>query len=148
VTVTAVTFLVLGGFFALAVLLAFVPLTPGMNVQGKPSPGYSAFSGTAQNPTAEAATATQIAIALALAVVFSVVGLGLWRLRPWARIATMAMPGAMVAVLILTNMVQPFSGGVLVLLVVWAALAVYLLSGNVARAFRGRGREGASLQVQ
>jgi uncharacterized membrane protein (DUF2068 family) len=117
------------------------------------SPGYSAFSGTAQDPQAGAGTwgadvATQAAIALVLAVVFASLGFGLWRLRPWARIAAIITPAAIVVLLLLASPVQPFLGGLLVLLALFGALAVYLLMGNVAAAFRGSGRERASVQVQ
>ena len=154
VSITAVVLWFAAGFLALAFLLAFVPFTPGQNLPGRsPAPGYSAFTGAAQNPQGGAGTwsmdtATQAAIAIVLAVVFAGLGIGLWRLRPWARIAVLAAPGVIVVLMLLANLVQPFLGGMIGLLVVWAALAVYLLRGDVAAAFKLSPRQGVGRQGQ
>jgi hypothetical protein len=149
----AVVLWIAAGFLALAFLLAFVPFTPGQNMPGQSaSPGYSAFTGAAQNPQDGTGawsmdTATQATIAIVLAVVFAGLGIGLWRLSPWARIAAIVTPGVIVGLMLLANLMQPFLGGMIVLLVLWAALAVYLLRGDVASAFKVPRRQGASQQV-
>lgn len=153
VSIIAVVFWIAAGFFALAFLLAFLPFTPGQGAWGQPSPGQSAFSGTVQEPQAGAGawsadTAIQVAVALVLAVVFSVIGLGLWRLRPWGRMAAMAMPAVTLVLLVLANLVHPLSIGMQALLVLGAALALYLLRGDVAAAFHATRREATSRQVQ
>lgn len=133
-------------FFGLAFLLAFVPFTPGINLPGQAaSPGYSAFPRAVEGVqgsagTASADTPTQIAIALALTVVFGIAGYGLARLRPWGRIAAPAVPVVTAVLLVMAGLLEPLSsGGMLALLALSVGILAYMLSRNVAAAFRAAG---------
>jgi hypothetical protein len=154
VSILAIIFWIAAVFFGLAFVLAFVPFTPGSNLPGQSaSPAYSAFPRAVEGlqgsaATTSADTPTQIALALALAVVFGIAGYGLARLRPWGRFLAPAVPAVTAILLVLAGLMVTLSGGVLALLVLSVGIAAYMLSPNVAAAFRLARGNGTSLPVQ
>ncbi|MGH9813625.1 MAG: hypothetical protein ACRD4T_10875 [Candidatus Acidiferrales bacterium] len=81
------------------------------------------------------------ALIAALAVVFAAVGVGLWRLRPWARLLTLGLTGLRLLVLVpglIVSLVQVDAlliGGHALMLFVYGWIVWYLFQPEVKRAF-------------
>ncbi|MGH9780009.1 MAG: hypothetical protein ACRD5I_16530 [Candidatus Acidiferrales bacterium] len=81
------------------------------------------------------------ALIVVLAVVFAAVGVGLWRLRPWARLLTLGLTGLRLLVLVpglIVSLVQVDAlliGGHALMLFVYGWIVWYLFQPEVKRAF-------------
>ncbi|HEX8220777.1 MAG TPA: DUF2127 domain-containing protein [Chloroflexia bacterium] len=128
---TGVTVLAVLNFIGVALSLLLIVLALLSPTPNPDSDFLTRFQQEARASESTRAVATGVIGAL----VSLPMAVGLWRLRPWARVMAIVVYGASIVFTLCATLSQPITGGTLISLAIPAGVIVYLLQPHVEAAF-------------
>ena len=130
---TGVTVLAVLNFIGVALSLLLIVLAL-LSPAPAPDPD-SDFLTRFQQEARAGETTRAVATGIIGALVSLPMAVGLWRLRPWARVMAIVVYGASIVFTLCATLSEPITGGTLISLAIPAGVIVYLLQPHVDAAF-------------